>query len=161
MNKVLTIAILLIVGISTAFSQTTQDTIRIKKVFLGHEYYKYNKPIDINQIGTYIHSNQQAYKEFKSAQSTNTFAEILGYAGGFMVGWPLGTALGGGKPNWTMAGIGVGILAVGIPLSIHADTQLNEAVKKYNSGMKTSSLDYSPEMKFGFTGNGVGLILKF
>lgn len=30
---------------------------------------------------------------------------ILSYAGGFMIGWPIGTAIGGGKPAWALAGI--------------------------------------------------------
>jgi len=38
--------------------------------------------------------NEQAYMQIKSAQSTYTMAMILSYAGGFMVGWPLGTAIG-------------------------------------------------------------------
>ena len=59
--------------------------------------------------------NEQAYKLIKSAQSTYTWGKcIFSYAGGFMIGYPLGTALGGGEPNWAMANIGAGLKAASI-----------------------------------------------
>ncbi|MEI6091236.1 MAG: hypothetical protein WCR42_12345 [bacterium] len=161
MSKVLTIALLIFVCISTTFGQTQKDSIRIKKVFLGNTYYYNEKLIDIRKMGNIMRTNKEAYSEIKSAETSNTFATILGYAGGFMIGWPLGSALGGGETNWTMVGIGVGIVAVGIPISIHADNKVKKAVQIYNKDLQTSSLYYETEIKFAFTGNGVGLIIKF
>jgi len=161
MSKVLTIALLLFVCFSTTFSQTQKDSIRIQNGFFGNKYYYYEKPIDIKQMSTIMRTNKAAYKEIQSAQTTNAFASILGGAGGFLIGWPLGAAIGGGEPNWTMAGIGVGLVAIGIPISINVNKKVKKAIQIYNTGLKTSSLYYETEMKFAITGNGVGLIIKF
>ena len=60
---------------------------------------------------------------------------ILSYAGGFMIGWPIGTAIGGGKPAWALAGIGGGLVAVAIPLSISSNKKMETAVRQYNAGL--------------------------
>ena len=44
--------------------------------------------------------------------------QLLGGIGGFLVGWTLGTALGGGDPDWTVAGVGAGFIALSIPFAI-------------------------------------------
>ncbi len=67
------------------------------------------------QLVKTMEPNEQAYKEIKAAQSTYTLAIIVGGVGGFMVGWPLGTALSGGEPNWIFAGIGAGLIVISIP----------------------------------------------
>ena len=44
-----------------------------------------------------------------------TLAQYSVLRGGFLIGWPLGTALAGGDPNWTLAAIGAGCVAIAIP----------------------------------------------
>ena len=69
--------------------------------------------------------NPEAYQYISKAKSTAGFANVLGFAGGFMIGWPIETALGGGKPNWILAGVGCGFLIITIPISNSAnDTDL-------------------------------------
>tara|TARA_B100000795_G_C22574625_1_gene351416 strand:+ start:408 stop:650 length:243 start_codon:yes stop_codon:yes gene_type:complete len=65
----------------------------MKKVFGGYQFYKGDKLLKINQLVNTMKPNEQAYKQMKSAQSTYTMAMIFDYAGGFMVGWPLGQQL--------------------------------------------------------------------
>ncbi len=105
--------------------------------------------------------DEQAYKQIKSAQSTFTMAMILSYAGGFMVGWPIGTAIAGGEPNWALAGIGAGLIVVTIPLIQKFNIQAKQAVDTYNAGLQTSSFWEKSESKFSISGNGIGLTVKF
>lgn len=51
---------------------------------------------------------------------------LVGEVGGFMIGWPIGLALGGGETNCTMACIRAGLLVALITI-IHS---INKKVKK-------------------------------
>ena len=76
-----------------------------------------------------------------------------------MVGWTLGAALGGGEPNWTVAGIGAGHIGVAIPFSIKANREAKKSVTIYNENPgKTSFIDRTT-IDLRISGNTVGLLL--
>lgn len=161
MKKITTIIFLLTIVFSFTFGQTSNDSISMKKVFGGYQFYQGEKLLNMNQLVKAIQPNEQAYKQIKSAKSTYTMAMVLSYAGGFMIGWPIGTALGGGEPNWTMAGIGAGLVAVTIPISQSFNKKAKLAVDTYNGKLQTSSISDKSELKLSLTGNGIGLTFRF
>lgn len=161
MRKIAIILTLLVVSMSFTFGQTASDSISMKKVFGGYQFYQGEQRLNVNQLVNTMKPNIQAYQQIKSAQSTYTLATIIGGVGGFMVGWPIGTALGGGEPNWTMAGIGAGLIVVSIPISQSFNKKAKQAVETYNSGLQTSSFWDKNELKLSLTGNGIGLTLNF
>ena len=161
MKRITTIISLLTIAFSLTFGQASTDSISMKKVFGGYQFYQGDKILNMSQLVKTIEPNEQAYKQIKSARSTYTMAMILSYAGGFMIGWPIGTALGGGEPNWTMAGIGAGLVAVTIPISQNFNKKAKLAVDTYNDKLQTSSSRDNSELNLSFTGNGIGLTLKF
>jgi hypothetical protein len=108
----------------------------MKKGFGGYQFYKVEKRLNMNQLVYAMKSNEQAFSQIKKAQSNYTLASIVGFIGGFMVGWPIGTAIGGGQPNWTMAGIGAGLFIVSIPINQKSNNQAKHAVGIYNSGLQ-------------------------
>ena len=161
MKKISLIWILLILSCSFAFGQNPSDTIFMKKVFGGYKFIYGEKNLNMSKLVKTMEPNQQAYQQIKSAQSTYTFASILGFAGGFMIGWPLGTAIAGGEPNWVLAGIGAGLVIVTIPISQKFNKQARTAVTTFNEGAKTSSFWDKTDLRFGFTGNGVGFTMNY
>ena len=161
MKKIAIILILLTVSMSFTFGQTVSDSISMKKVFGGYQFYQGEKRLNMNKLVNTMKPNEQAYKQIKSAQSTYTMAMIFSYAGGFMIGWPLGTAIGGGEPNWAMAGIGAGLIVVSIPISQSFNKKAKQAVETFNGGLQTSSFWDKNELKLSITGNGIGLTLNF
>jgi hypothetical protein len=161
MRKIAIILTLFASSISFTFGQTASDSISMKKVFGGYQFYQGEQRLNMNQLVNTMKSNDQAYQQIKSAQSTYTLATIIGGVGGFMVGWPIGTALGGGEPNWTMAGIGAGLIVVSIPITQSFNKKAKQAVETYNGGLQTSSFWDKNELKLSLTGNGIGLTLNF
>ena len=77
-----------------------------------------------------------------------------------MLGYTLGQATAGVKANWTIGGIGGGLVAVSIPLGISANQKVKKAVEMYNDGLTTTSLRRT-QVYFGASQNGVGLRLQF
>lgn len=161
MKRILILMSLLSVCLTYSFGQTVNDTISMKKVFGGYQFYQAGKRLNMNQLVTAMKPDEQAYKQIKSAQSSYTMAMIFSYAGGFMVGWPIGTAIGGGKPNWAMAGIGAGLIVVAIPISQGFNKKAKLAVGTYNHGLQASSFWDKSELKLSMTANGIGLNLRF
>jgi hypothetical protein len=161
MKRIAIIISLLTVAYSFTYGQASTDSISMKKVFGAYQFYQGGTRLNVNQLVKAMKPNEQAYKEIKSAQTANTFASIVGVAGGFMLGWPIGTALGGGEPNWAIAGIGAGLIIVYIPLTISFNKKAKQAVETFNGGLRTSSFWDRNELIFSMTGNGIGLTLNF
>lgn len=132
--------ILLTMSVSMSFAQSSGDSITMKKVFGGYEFYQSDKRLSMKQLVN---------------------ASIVGFVGGFKVGWPLGSAMAGGEPNWTIAGIDAGLIVVSIPISKSANNKAKLAVDAYNGGIQTSSFWDNRELKLSMTGNGIGLTLNF
>lgn len=160
MKTVSTVAIFLICC-SFTFGQTGTDSITIAKTFGGYKFFQGSNRLSLQELKITMQTNQQAYQQIKSAQSANTIATIIGGIGGFMVGWPIGTAVAGKDANWVLAGIGAGLIGVSIPFSVKANKQAKKAVATYNGGLKSSSFWNKNELRLAVAGNKIGLTLQF
>lgn len=159
-NLLLTIACLLSF-VSLLHAQNTADTLGLKKKGGSYAILKDGKPITLAEATGILASNEQAAKIFQSAKSNNTFASIISGIGGFMVGWPIGTAIGGGEPNWAMAGIGAGLILVALPINGAYNKKAKEAVELYNQGKRSTSFWQKSDINLTLKGNGVGLKIVF
>ncbi len=137
--------------------------IEIKKVFGGGYLYKQNgNRITMNNLVKAMESNTEAFTLMKKAQSNTILATVIGGLGGALIGFPIGTALGGGKANWTLAGIGAGLAAISIPISAKANKNARKAVEIYNASLNTTSYhQFKPELRIVANRNGVGLAMTF
>ncbi len=161
MKNIFFILTLLTINLTVTFGQSVNDTISMQKGFGGYRFYQGERLLIMKQLVNIMKPDEQAYKEIKAAQSTNTLATILGGAAGFMIGWPIGTALGGGEPNWTMAAVGAGLIVVSIPIIQKFNKQAKQAVQTWNSGLQTGSFRDRSEMRFLIVETGIGLSLRF
>ncbi len=161
MKRITVLSIVLLSCLLTCFGQVSRDTITMKKVFGGYLFYQNDKKINMSQLVETMQPNEQAYKEIKKARSTYIISTIIGGAGGFMIGWPIGTALAGGDPEWIMAGIGAGLYVISIPITQKYNKQAKSAVGIYNGGFMNSTTIKKPELKLGFHGSQIGLTFRF
>ena len=160
MKKTILFLILMIVC-STMFGQSKSDSITVKDVFGGYKFFQNDKQLTLSQVGTILKQNEFAYKEFNKAKSNNTIASIIGGVGGFMIGYTLGTAMGGGKANWTVAGIGAGLVLVSIPISNNYKKRAKSAIDSYNEGQKTSSFFIDTEINLAISEKSIGFRMTF
>ena len=144
---------------SAAGQNTTTDTIEIRKAFGTVFRYK-GKTQTPKQLLDLMAPVPEAVKEMEIARSNYSTSAVFGFIGGFLIGWPLGTAIAGGDPNWALAGIGAGVLVISIPFTSAYNRHAKNAIDLYNGSQRHSSLD-GPELHLGMTGNGMGLRLSF
>ena len=136
--------------------------IEIEKIFGGYKYTQNGVQMTLKEMAKAMESNPEAFGIIKKAQSDTILSSIIGSAGGFLIGWPLGTALGGEDPDWSLAGIGAGLVLIGIPISTSATKKTKQAVELYNSSLNSTSFNsFKPEFKVVADKNGIGISVNF
>lgn len=136
--------------------------IETEKVFGGYKYSLNGSQMTIKDLVKTMKSNSQAFNLIKKAQSNNIISSILGYAGGGLIGFPIGSAISGGDANWTLAGIGAGLVAIGIPISSNVNKKTKQAIDLYNSSLSSTSFNEDiREFKVIANGNGIGFLMSF
>jgi hypothetical protein len=160
-RRIYLVVVLLLSSFLLCLGQNPQDSITMKKVFGGYQFFQGEKILNMSKLVNAMKPNEQAYKEIKSARTTYVFANIVGGIGGALVGWPVGAAVGGGEPNWTLAAIGAGVIIVSIPISIKFNKQAKIAVNTFNSDYRSTTFRDKSELRFSLSGSGIGLALSF
>jgi outer membrane lipoprotein SlyB len=155
MKKTLIIALFVLVAQLVA-----AQTIEKQKVMGGYKYLQDGKKLSLSKVGSLLESNPEAYTLFQSGKTQNGFASVLGGIGGALIGWPIGSAIGGGKPNWTLAGIGAAIAVIALPLGSSATKKMNRAVDIYNGKAKTGAIS-KPDLNLLVKANGLGIAWQF
>jgi hypothetical protein len=144
---------------SGAYAQTASDSIETQKTN-GTIFLQHGKTLTPKELKEIVKVNPEASEELKIASGNLGAGMAFAYVGGFMIGWPIGTAIGGGKPAWAMAGAGVVLAAISIPFATAANRHTKNAVKIYNNGIKQISHNKT-NLNLGFSGNGIGVRLSF
>jgi hypothetical protein len=146
--------------IVSGLSAQQPGAIEIRRSFWGTTYRQNDQKLSAAGLMEKLRENPAAFSEMKKARTNQTFSAIFSGVGGFMVGWPLGTAAGGGDANWTLAGIGAGLIVAAIPFEIAFNKRARNAINTYNSGLGKSSWR-KPALNLGFTRHGMGMKLSF
>ena len=158
--KRITLTLIATLLISTlGFGQIGQE-INYEKVFGGYKYTQNDKPISVKQMSEAMNNNPEASAYMKKAKTNYGASMVFNFAGGFLIGWPIGTALGGGEPEWGMAAIGGGLILLGIPFAKATNTNAIKAVDIYNaSNGDIGARVYT--LNFGLSSRGIGITMKF
>jgi len=148
MKKCVTIVLFI-----STWSAVNAQELSVKK----GRFYKGDSRLSVAEFVDQMKTNDEAYQLALKGKSGYSTSNVLGFIGGFMIGWPLGTAIGGGDPSWALAGIGAGVLAVAIPLQSSASKKLKSATELYNRGntLPASSLHLKA------LPNGIGFSYSF
>jgi hypothetical protein len=118
-----------------------------------------NKLLKPKEVLAIMDGSPEAYAVYKKAKSNYDASQVIGYAAGFMIGYPLGTAFAGGDPQWGLAAGGVGLLLISIPLSTAYKKHARNAVALYNGSSGSSGRKYSIE--FTPAATGAKLVVRF
>jgi hypothetical protein len=158
MKKLILVLIALLVVIC-GFSQVASDTIEIQQK-LGKVYLMDDKPMLARDLYSLLNTNEEAAVKVKQAKSNLFPLYLFSITGGFMIGWPIGTAIAGGDANWTLALIGVGLVGLSIPFQVGYNKNIYNAVRIYNTDLQTLGQN-KPIIEFGITCNGLGMVVRF
>jgi len=113
--------------------------IHSEKNFGGYKFYQNGKALKMNELATKVSGNSEARRLMQSGKSKIGIGNVLAGAGGFLIGFPIGYAIGGGQPNWWMAAGGAVLAGVGLPIGGRGYRQAREAVNIYNKQLENTS----------------------
>ena len=158
MKKVfLALIALFFVGLASAFAQTASDAIVVEK----NKYYYHGMQIEsVRQMKSLLANDELALKEVKKAGVAKGFAYVLGYIGGFAIGWEVVDLIRGNLNPYILAG-GAVFAGTGLVLGAVADNHLKQGVAIYNANLGSTSYGGSIQLDFGLVPGGVGLTLSF
>lgn len=157
MKKLLFVFALIITSSATLNAQK----IEVKKVFGGYTFSQNEKILNLNQLSELMKNNKQAFDLVKSAKTNQTWGMILGGVGGALIGFPVGTAIGGGDPEWALAGAGAALIVATIPIIKSFNKKTKKAVDLYNADLPSVSYQFQPEFNLNFRGTGLGITMSF
>lgn len=153
--KKIALLLVLVLFATLAIAQTAGE-ITLVKTFGGAKFEMDTLTLSPRQVLTILRDTPLAYEEFKLAKKNYSAAGVLGFCGGLLVAFPLGTLIGGGDPEWGLAAGGAALLVGSIPLNRafhrHAGNALDVYNKKFSSRIKPN---------FYLTGNGARIVLRF
>ncbi len=131
-------------------------TITLYKTFGGVRFERDSLILSPKQVQYMLEEDAIALSLFKKARINSATASILGFAGGVLIGIPVGTALLGGNPEWGLALGGATLIGVSIPFNRLFIRQAQQAIDRHNQLGSVNKL--KPEIFWA--GNQAGLRLR-
>ena len=129
----------------------SQNLVREKR-----HYSLEGNPLSLKEVRDHYKSVPQALKQFKKAQLQFGVSSSLLLLGGAYTGGNIGYFTATGELEWKQAGIGVGVLVLGLVATIGVEKKYDRAVQMYNQhkGKKSS-------FQLKINKEGVGVRLTF
>lgn len=142
-------------------AQSMSDQITVKEKNLTTEYYLEGRLLTAKQLKLELSKVPEADGLFHRSKTHQTVSIIAGGAGGFLLGYELVGVLSGNDVNWSVIGIGAGLMAVSIPFSIRSKVLLKESIYAYNQSPGRRSSSVLKLKVWVSVSNGAGLTLTF
>jgi len=146
---------------TTAVSPENPNHLTYEKSGGGLMVKQNGKNLNQNELFDVLNEDVEASAYVRRYKTKNVTGAILGGAGGALIGFPLGQAIGGGDPQWAIALAGVGVLAIAIPIAISANNDIKKGINLYNENLVSSAFVPKPLLQFGGQQHGLGLSLRF
>lgn len=156
MNRFLLLLCLLLTAPALAQTQTVEPLSR-KITFWGERFYLGQTRISRANVGQMFRlEHPEAYAEFRKAQKSRALNAVVGLPGGVLMGYEIGTWVGGGRINAVRGGVGAALFMAGVVFSLQEESHLERAIALHNQ--RTGKLRLAP----GLTSDGgFGVKLQF
>ena len=129
--KILSAVFAMVAAVMSAASYADADKGKIT-IEKGMYYYD-GKMLKRPEMLDLLKSVPEAESEVSAGNNLFAPAMVLAAGGGALVGWQLGTSIGGGEANWGVAIAGVALAGTGIYLGKLADNHYRKAVDLFNA----------------------------
>jgi hypothetical protein len=140
--------------------QQLADTISIKRNWAGITFRQHGQVLNTKELVYVMRTIPAAETAMIRARDNYTPSTVLSFAGGFLIGFGASDAVFKDQPNWSLMGIGAGLVAVSIPFWQGYVRHTSTAVQHFNQGLRAPT-SHVPHWRLGMGPHGVGLALTF
>ena len=141
------------------YSQGVSDSIEIRMSY-GVQFRQHGKTLSPRKMLAIMKVDNTAYSEMLIAKSKYDLSLLFGIPGGFLIGWPIGTMVAGGVPNWRLAAVGVALTIISIKCSLSYTRHARIAAGYFNEGLRLEE-GAKTSVNFGLCDHGLGLTVRF
>lgn len=134
MIKKISVAAVFVLMCGMLSAQAGQITVK-EDFWRGTLYLKNDIVISKDQVRNDLAIDPENLATFKAGNTQQIWGMVFGGIGGAFIGYPLGTSLGGGDPNWTLAGIGAGAVIIGGVIYGGGKNKIELALNNHNSNL--------------------------
>ena len=132
-NTVKVVTVIFLIFFSIQLFSQEQEKIEIVKKPLGTVFQLNGKNLKVSEIAEITSSNPVSQKEMKIAKRNYHAGSFFSMVGGALIGFPIGTMIGGGEPQWELAAVGAGFVLIGIPFQIGYSKHTKKAINEFYS----------------------------
>jgi hypothetical protein len=141
--------------------QVSQDTAHFQNSGVLYKGVHYNKPPQIESI-LLKEPNEQISSLLESYKSNRGASNVLGFIGGFGIGWSLGGTISGKPFNTGIFAGGAGVLIIGFIVNGSANNKLRQAIAEYNKKLMEKKISFVPVFYQGEHNQmNAGIALRF
>ena len=148
--------LLAIFFIAFTLSSRAQE-ITMYKTFGGVRFERDSLVLSPKQVMDILREKPLAFEEFKKAKANYNVGGVLGFTGGLLIGFPVGTAIAGGKPEWGLAAGGAALILGSIAFNRIFKARALNALDIYNGRVPSSRV--KTDLYYG--GTSARLVIKF
>lgn len=152
--------LILLFGSNFCAAQSSSGDIEYRSTGFGPVFSQKGQPLKMRDLKRITQNHPEAYQYMEKAGTNNDLSNVFGFIGGALVGWPLGTAIGGGDPNWTLAAAGGALIGISIPFAIGFKKNAIKGAELYNQNRAASSYQ-SVSIQLHAGSSGIGISLAF
>ena len=95
--------------------------------------YKGKQNLKLSEVESALRFDKENRRLVSNARTAKTITLMLGFGGGFCIGYSLGSAIAGKPVNLPLLGVGAGLIVVAIPISMSYSKSLKKAIRNFNN----------------------------
>lgn len=158
-KKIFLLPILVFLTTTLLIGQANSELTVENSFFTGISFKKADSKLSFEKVLILVNENETAKTFLRKSKNQATASSIVGAIGGFFIGFPIGTAIGGGEPNWNLLYAGVGVSIISIPIYNSAVKNARKGAQQYNETLVTNYK--SPQLLLTINPVGAGFKLSF
>ena len=158
MKNILLFILLSVTSYTLCFAQK----IETKNTFWGAKYIQNGNRLTLKGLVNAMEPNSEASTYMMKAKKGSLISSVFAGAGGVCLGIAASRAIQGEDTSWSLIGAGVGLVAIGVPISYRSLRNINQAIDLHNSSLVSAiPEEYNAEMIIFAHGSRIGLSVSF
>ena len=145
--------------VSLCFTAFAQSELTYKSEVFQNGIFQNGTKLKAYQVRKVMEENNEALALYNSGRPMFVMGQVIAYPCAFLLGFDLGTRLGGGEGNGTLLVIGATGTVAGLIIGLIGESKIKTSVSLYNS--KANENTASCQVDFGLTPTGVGICMRF
>lgn len=143
------------------FGKISAQEIRYEYQFMDRSITQNNIELSIKELDAVTAKVPDAHYFIKKARQKNTWNTILATAAAGCIAYPALQEISGHQGTWEVGYVGIGLLAINIPIVLRRETLLQKGIATYNNHLHGASAKPTAHLQLQLQNNQIGICYQF